>query len=665
MIMKLSLLLAVCGLPMLVAAQTTRVYTLQGTGYASPMASQTVTTEGVVYADFQTSAMLNGFFIQDTLGDGNSLTSDGVFVFNPGGINVNVGDYVMVTGQVMEYFELTEIGNVTDITITGTVANMIQPTMVNLPVASFTEMEALEGMYVAFPQSLVVTDNYNLGKYGEFTLATSRQFIPTNVVDPNDNPASGTTNSGASNVPAVTSLADLNARSRILIDDAKSSSWPNPVPYIDPSSRTLRNGSSVQQITGALSYGFSKYRLMPTAAPVFDYAPRPALPVVSGDIKVASYNILNFFSTIDDGINGARGADSPSEYIRQRDKLISALDSMDADIYALIEMENNTATADSIVNALNAAAGSQMYALATESPYTGTYAIKNVFIYRTSAVTPLDTMMTSTDVQFYPPPIARQFEVNATGGRFNLIANHYRFKGCDGATGADLDQQDGQSCYNEARRQQSLELLDFFDYVESLTGNDQHLIVGDFNAYEQEDPIDIYVGAGYTKLLNNVYSYAYMSEFGSLDHAFASPALTALVDDAKVWHINSDEPTALDYNQESITDDLYEANPYRSSDHDPVLIGLSPAEISPVGTNEMALDAIAAISPNPFSDVLIFKTAETIDIQLTDLSGRILKTITGVTGTYELNTSALPQGVILVTCFVQGKATFTKRVVKK
>ncbi|MNJ83833.1 Endonuclease/Exonuclease/phosphatase family protein [compost metagenome] len=660
--MRIYVILIAAFIPMVAKSQTTRIYTLQGAGSASPLVSQTVTTEGVVYADFQTSGLLNGFFIQDTLGDGNPLTSDGVLVYNPGGINVNVGDYVTVTGQVQEYFDLTEIGNVTNVTVIGTVTNMVTPVPVTLPVATLAELEALEGMYVTFPQNLVVTDNYNLGKYGELTLATERQFIPTDGIDPNDNPASGTTSTGASNVTAITALSDLHVRSRILIDDAKTSSWPNPVPYIDPVKRTLRNGSTAQQVTGALSYSFSKYRLMPTQPLVFNYAPRPAVPVVGGDIKVVSFNILNFFSTIDDGSNGARGADSPAEYVRQRNKLISALDSLEADIYALIEVENNAVAADSILHALNAAVGSPIYALATESPFTGTYAIKNVFIYKTASVTPLDSMMTSTDVLFYPPPIARQFEINATGGRFNLIANHYRYKGCDAAVGADLDQLDGQSCYNATRRQQSVKMLEFFDNIETLTNNDKHLVVGDFNAYSQEDPMDVFVGAGYNMLIEDSYSYAYMSEFGSLDHVFASPSLTPMVNDAKIWHINADEPPALDYNLENIVDDLYESNPYRSSDHDPLVIGLT-IESESAGLQEM--NPVTAIYPNPFSEVLIFKTTQTVDLQLTDLSGRILKTIPSVNGTYELNTSDLSGGVILLSTYVNGKVVATQRVVKR
>ncbi|MNY15441.1 hypothetical protein D3C86_1486520 [compost metagenome] len=152
-----------------------------------------------------------------------------------------------------------------------------------------------------------------------------------------------------------------------------------------------------------------------------------------------------------------------------------------------------------------------------------------------------------------------------------------------------------------------------------------------------------------------------MSEFGSLDHAFASPSLVSLVDDAKVWHINADESPALDYNLENVVDDLYENNPYRSSDHDPLIIGISP-EAGSVGLKEQV--KVTTIFPNPFKEQLMFKTSEAADIQLTDLSGRVLKTIPGVNGVYLLETSSLPQGVILVSTSVNGKTVSTQRVVK-
>ena len=109
------------------------------------------------------------------------------------------------------------------------------------------------------------------------------------------------------------------------------------------------------------------------------------------------------------------------------------------------------------------------------------------------------------------------------------------------------------------------------------------LIIGDLNAYARETPITTVERAGYTNLKDRfmgaeTYSYVFFGQSGYLSHALASSSLTAQVTDLVVWHINADEPRVLDYNEEDKSPeqlvDLYHADPYRSSDHDPVLIGL-------------------------------------------------------------------------------------------
>ena len=69
-------------------------------------------------------------------------------------------------------------------------------------------------------------------------------------------------------------------------------------------------------------------------------------------------------------------------------------------------------------------------------------------------------------------------------------------------------------------------------------------------------------------------SYVYRGRAGCLDHAFATPPLANSVIGAAVWHINSDEPRCLDYNLEYNPEAFYRPDPFRSSDHDPVLIGI-------------------------------------------------------------------------------------------
>jgi uncharacterized protein len=88
---------------------------------------------------------------------------------------------------------------------------------------------------------------------------------------------------------------------------------------------------------------------------------------------------------------------------------------------------------------------------------------------------------------------------------------------------------------------------------------------------------------GYSDLVNKYrgaegYSYLFNGQVGYLDHVLASTSLTAQVTGADEWHINSDEPDVLDYNTEyksagQVTR-LYNADPYRSTDHDPVIVGV-------------------------------------------------------------------------------------------
>lgn len=121
------------------------------------------------------------------------------------------------------------------------------------------------------------------------------------------------------------------------------------------------------------------------------------------------------------------------------------------------------------------------------------------------------------------------------------------------------------------------------------------LATGDFNAYAEEDPIDVLAGGGLVNLLptydENPYTYVYFGAQGALDHAFATPALAERVTGTQAWHINSGEPRALGYHDaELLPDDpyhtpnqpgLYQDGPYRSSDHDPLKVGICDSEPSP------------------------------------------------------------------------------------
>jgi uncharacterized protein len=585
----------------------TLISTIQGSG--SSATAGTFTIEGIVVGDFQGTDQLGGFYLQeeDSDADGNVLTSEGIFVNST--FAVNVGDRVRITGTVQENTATPSFGQAVitpdNLQITGTnLQSLVTPTIIDLPTVNLGDLERYEGMLVSFPETLTVTETFNLGRFGEVVLsADGRLFNPTNIIDPNDNPASGTSAIGTSNVSAITAQQNLNDRRRIILDDGSSTSNLADVPYIDttdsnPLNDTLRIGSTVSNVTGILGFGFGNYRLQPTQAPSFNYAPRPTLPTVGGNVKVASFNVLNYFNG--DGLGGgfptSRGADSAAEFARQRDKIIAAIKELNADVVGLIEMENdgdgpNSAIAD-LVNGLNAAIGAGTYAAVSLSNTTGnpgTDEIKVAFIYKPSAVTTVGNAQYFNNPAFTTlgrPPLAQTFRVNATGETFTPIVNHFKSKSSTGATGLDLDQNDGQGAFNATRKTQATALLSFISQIQTTSGDNDVMILGDLNAYNEEDPIDILRAGGFTKLATATDSYVFDGQTGSLDHALVSSSLLAQVTGAAKWNINADEPISLDYNDdilsagEGAAEDrndisLYRANPFRSSDHDPVLVGLN------------------------------------------------------------------------------------------
>ncbi len=539
-------------------AGVVRTYQIQGSGPASPLAGQSVTTEGVVVGDYQGPNQLGGFYIQDFQGDGDVATSDGLFVFNTS-FPVKVGDYVQLRGTVREFASgsgtLTELEALSSLTLCES-GVLVEPTPIDLPVSEVGDLERYEGMLVTFPQTLSVSEVFNLARFGEITLsAGGRLYHPNN--------GNGLGESTA-----------LNPRRRILLDDASTVQNPATIPYLGPGTdATRRVGDSVRGLTGILTFGFSAYRVQPVGPVSFENTnPRPASPsAVGGSLRVASFNVLNYFTTL-----GSRGASNQAELERQKAKLVAAIAGLNADVVGLIEVQNNGDTAlTDLVAALNAALGAGTYA-AIHSGSIGSDEIKVALIYKPARVAPEGAFRVDGDPVYSRPPLAQTFRDLGTGGRFTVVVNHFKSKGCEGATGENLDA--GQGCWNALRVQQAQKLLSFLEQLK--TTDPDVILLGDFNAYAAEDPIRTLTGAGLENLglrrsAPERYSYVFNGESGSLDYAFVTPSLSPQVTGFTEWHINADEPRAFDYNTEFKPDDRYAPTPYRSSDHDPLLLGLS------------------------------------------------------------------------------------------
>ena len=595
------------------------ICTIQGSGATSPLVSQPVVTSGVV-----TKVNSDGFFMQHQDCDGLPASSDGIFVFTGSTLYAAAqpGSSVQVTGTVAEYNPgtagnpdtssrpLTQISSISAVTATSSMP-AVTPVDITLPLAIGDSFERFEGMLVRITSTMTVQQNFFQARFGQLTLgAGGRHETPTNK-----HPA------GSADAIA---MAALQARSRLLLDDGSSTQNPNPTPYspLVNANGQPRGGDTLPSITGVIDFGLATsstagaglYRIHPTLAPTLVAShPRPLAPAaVGGNLRLGAMNVLNYFTTFTDGksdgdntsgqgcriggVSGTvsaatcRGASNQTEFDRQRNKIVRALAGLDADAIGLMEIQNNgNVAAQNLVSALNAHVGAGTYAVVSDPAgidAMGTDAIKVAMIYKPARLSPVSPAVSDTAAINNRAPLAQTFAA-LNGERFTLVVNHLKSKSCSGATGADADQGDGQGCWNATRVLQATQLRTFVGQLQTNSGSNDVLLVGDFNSNGQEDPIRNLTGSGYVDQMGRfspnspAYSYVFDGSVGRLDHGISSATMSAKFTGAAYWHINADESLAQDYNLEfkqpacgTCAPDPYSVSPYRSSDHDPVLVGL-------------------------------------------------------------------------------------------
>jgi 5'-nucleotidase len=244
-----------------------------------------------------------------------------------------------------------------------------------------------------------------------------------------------------------------------------------------------------------------------------------------------------------------------------------------------------------LVGALNAAAGAGTWDYvrtpAALNDAAITDFITNAIIFKPASVTAVGDSFTAVDESVWDiarEPIAQTFESN--GELITVIANHFKSKGGSGAEPAD-----GQGKFTTERVEQATAVKALVDSISvDPTKSDQVVLVGDFNSYSEEDPVQVFTSAGYVDTLaattDDRYTYTFDGELGSLDHIIVSPSLADHVTDAAVWNINSPEWSDRGYAYAAAE----AGTVFRSSDHDPISIGLSteaaPVEIEILTTND-------------------------------------------------------------------------------
>lgn len=533
-----------CGEP------ATRIGEIQGSGPASPLAQQQVTIEGVVTATFPGAAGLGGFILQDIEPDQDIATSDGIFIAAPDAA-VAVGDRLRLAGTVVEMDGTTSLASIAAPERCGTA--VAQPR--NLAVGATRDLEAFEAMLVLVEEPLAFTDLYDLGRRGRFIAATGgRQWAPTH-----DGPAAA-------------------AQQRRLAVDDGSVVEPAPAMPLLEDGRPPRVGDRVAGLVGVVledQDGFVLHRTSLAGVEVRN--PRPAVPpAVAGELRIAAFNVLNFFTTL-----GSRGAGSADELERQQAKIVAALAAIDADLVALLEIENGGPALGRLLTALETAGAGPYRAAGDATGRVGSDDIRVALIYRPATLEARGPVRVLDDPVFRGRPMLAQTFRGPGGETFTAVAAHWKSKGgCDRAEGADRDQGDGQGCWNDLRVREARRTGALVADLERSTGDPDVLLIGDLNAHGAEDPIAALRRAGLVDLVARFvtdpaerYSFVFRGLAGRLDHAFATPALARKVSGTAYWHINADESRALDYSSDN-PPALYRPDPFRSSDHDPLLVGV-------------------------------------------------------------------------------------------
>ena len=157
----------------------------------------------------------------------------------------------------------------------------------------------------------------------------------------------------------------IRDRATIILDDgsARQNIFPPALfPDLGKAYPTVRSGSVIKGVSGKMVKAGRKLLLVSDEPLQWAPAERPQRPDVGeADVTVASLNVLNYFTTIDDGQNNARGADSESELGRQEVKFVAAIIGLEADVIGLMEIENNLEAENRLVAALNKKLGKDVF----------------------------------------------------------------------------------------------------------------------------------------------------------------------------------------------------------------------------------------------------------------------------------------------------------------
>ena len=575
----------------------TPIYEIQSEALVSPLNGSQVTTTGIV-----TAVDDNGFYLQDPMGDGNTATSDGIFIFTSSTPGVNVGDELEVAGTVSEFTPGgTDTGNLSSTQISN-------PSISNISTGNALPDAVIIGQGGRVPPDTSIDDNpdsYNPDGDGldffeslEAMRVTAQDAVAVGgttrfgeiftVVDGGAS-ATGLSDRGTLNI----SPDDFNPE-KVQIDEDSGILSEFDFPSVD-------TGASLGDVTGVVGYSFGNFEIYPTQPFSVDSSSLSpeTTNLESGEeqLTVASYNVLNLDPNDSDGDTDIANG----RYEAIANDIVSNLNT--PDIIGLQEVQDNSGSEDDGT----VAADANLQRLVDEIAANGVPQyefIDNTFIENNSSggqpggnirtaflydpnrvdlvegsVEPIGNQDSGSTFEGARLPLVADFEFN--GQEVTVINNHFSSKGGSSPIfGVDQPfeelQEDPDVNGSLDERQAQAQAVD--DYVEGILANDADAniaVLGDLNEFEFISPVDEILGSDLTNLIDTIpederYSFIFQGNSQQLDQILVSDALAdgAAVDTVQV---NSE----------------FAETEQRASDHDPVLAQLVIESAEPTEINEI------------------------------------------------------------------------------
>ncbi|WP_229577192.1 hypothetical protein [Kocuria rhizophila] len=278
---------------------------------------------------------------------------------------------------------------------------------------------------------------------------------------------------------------------------------------------------------------------------------------------------------------------------------MAAINQLNASVVGLMEIENSAKLGEepdealaTLVSALNGAAGYEKWAIAPVDasqlqPVADQDVITNAIIYQPAEASLMGEAQAlgaeagaGGAFENARTPLAASFTAARGKGRgtnapITVVVNHFKSKGSGPKNGPNADAGDGQSAWNAARVAQAEALVDWIPELADRAGSADVALLGDFNSYTQEDPMQVFYSAGFASApAADEHTYVHGGQVGSLDHLLVSRSLQQRTTGADVWNINSGQSPLLQYAQYRTTAlDYYRPDAAASSDHDPAIAG--------------------------------------------------------------------------------------------